>query len=75
MKNYQSDLYIEYEGELFPLATESDWDSAALASAIEWGPVPEGRLVGQPTKWALMDSYGDVFAIADRIGGVPEEDE
>lgn len=60
----------EYEGQKLPIATSEDWDSAHLIHAIEHGPVPKGRLVGQPTKWVLMDAYGEAFAVADRIGGI-----
>jgi len=60
----------QFEGQKLPVATAEDWEAACSIAAIEWGHAPEGRLVGQPTKWALFDSYGDAFAIADRIGGV-----
>lgn len=59
---------VEGEG-ILPIATESDWDSAAHCWAFEFGPIPEGRLVGPPTKWLLMDAYGDAFAVADCLGG------
>lgn len=63
----------EIEGEgILPIATESDWDSACRTWAFEFGPVPEGRLVGQPIKWLLMDSYGEAFAVADCLGGRPD---